>query len=75
MDFIPLTQGALSIQLKNLSKESLLESRKDGKWIFYKLSKEIKPCYKKILDEVFKEINDDDEIKQLSKIRRKSCKN
>lgn len=75
MQLIPLTQGALSIQLKNLSKENLLSSRKDGKWVFYKLSEKIKTCHKQILDKIFNEIKDDSHIKQISKIRSQSCKN
>lgn len=75
MQLIPLTQGALSIQLKNLSKENLLSSRKDGKWVFYKLSEDINTSHKQILNKIFNEIKDDNHIKQTSKIRSQSCKN
>ena len=75
MQLIPLTQGALSIQLKNLSKENLLNSRKDGKWVFYRLSGEINTSHKQILDKIFNEIKNDAHKKQINKIGSQSCKN
>ena len=63
---IPLSQGALSIQLKNLSTEGLLISSKRGKWVFYKLSDEITPSHLLILSELFNTIQDSDEIKNIT---------
>ena len=53
---IPLTQGALSIQLKSLSGRGLLDAYKQGKWVFYKLSENIESGHSKILTQLFKEI-------------------
>ena len=59
---IPLTQGALSIQLKNLTQASLLSSFKQGKWVFYKLSNNIHSTHLDILNSLFIEMANDDEI-------------
>jgi DNA-binding transcriptional ArsR family regulator len=73
---IPLTQGALSTQLKNLSVNGLLDSHKQGKWIFYKLSKSMKLSYSQMLSQLFKEIEDSIFVKEaLSKSTiSKNCK-
>ncbi|AJI60539.1 winged helix-turn-helix transcriptional regulator [Francisella tularensis subsp. novicida] len=62
---IPLTQGALSIQLKNLMSAGLLESFKQGKWVFYKLSKDILEYQLNILGELFKQLDKDEEVQQI----------
>ena len=62
---IPLTQGALSIQLKNLTQTNLLSSFKQGKWVFYKLSNNIYPAHKDVLNTLFTEITNDDEVKNI----------
>ncbi|MBK2356759.1 ArsR/SmtB family transcription factor [Francisella hispaniensis] len=62
---IPLTQGALSIQLKNLMSAGLLESFKQGKWVFYKLNKNIPKYQLNILNELFKQIDKDEEVQQI----------
>ncbi|AJI53259.1 ArsR/SmtB family transcription factor [Francisella philomiragia] len=80
MQIIPLTQGALSIQLKNLANINLLVSRKEGKWVFYKLANDIDVSYKNILNQLFLEMtnNKDDpfiEILKDTKIKEQICKN
>ncbi|QUE32196.1 ArsR/SmtB family transcription factor [Francisella philomiragia] len=62
---ILLTQGALSIQLKNLVTAGLLESFKQGKWVFYKLDKNIPEYQLNILNELFKQIDKDEEVQQI----------
>ncbi|MCF6765464.1 metalloregulator ArsR/SmtB family transcription factor [Thiotrichales bacterium 19S3-7] len=62
---IPLTQGALSIQLRKLTSVGLLESFKQGKWVFYKLSQTIKPFNLSILSELFKTINTDKDVQTM----------
>ncbi|AJI75717.1 ArsR/SmtB family transcription factor [Francisella philomiragia] len=62
---ISLTQGALSIQLKNLVTTGLLESFKQGKWVFYKLDKNIPEYQLNILNELFKQIDKDEEVQQI----------
>jgi len=62
---IPLTQGALSIQLKNLTQANLLSSFKQGKWVFYKLSDNIHLAHADILKTLFTEIANDDEVKNI----------
>ena len=62
LQIIPITQGALSIQLTSLAKLNLLQSTKKGKWSFYALSDDIKPEYLQILLKIFNEIKDDPTI-------------
>ncbi|MBK2113979.1 helix-turn-helix transcriptional regulator, partial [Francisella orientalis] len=62
---ISLTQGALSIQLKNLVTTGLLESFKQGKWVFYKLDKNIPKYQLNILNELFKQVDKDEEVQQI----------
>ena len=62
---ISLTQGALSIQLKNLTQANLLSSFKQGKWVFYTLSSGITPTHKDILNSLFSEMANDKEIINL----------
>ncbi|WP_108649067.1 ArsR/SmtB family transcription factor [Dongshaea marina] len=50
---IPLTQGAISIQLKNLKNEKLITSRRQGKWIFYRLQDEQPLDISKLLEQLF----------------------
>ena len=59
---IPLTQGALSIQLRNLAQANLLSSFKQGKWVFYKLSDNVYHAHTDILKTLFAEMANDDEI-------------
>ena len=63
---IPLTQGALSIQLKNLTQANLLSSFKQGKWVFYKLSDNVHSAHADILKTLFDEMVNDDEIKNIA---------
>jgi ArsR family transcriptional regulator len=53
---IPLTQGALSIQLKSLSSGGLLDKQRQGKWVFYRLAENIDPAYLTILFQLFEKI-------------------
>lgn len=62
---ISLTQGALSIQLKNLVTTGLLESFKQSKWVFYKLNKNIPKYQLNILNELFKQVDKDEEVQQI----------
>ncbi len=64
---IPLTQGALSIQLKSLSVTGLLQSYKDGKWVFYELKKDIPRSYSNILQEVFQQMDQEKEVQAQMK--------
>lgn len=64
---IPLTQGALSTQLKNLSVAGLLSSNKQGKWVFYQLDKTMPKVYKTVLMQLFRELDDDENIIKLTK--------
>ncbi len=59
---IPLTQGALFIQLRNLAQANLLSSFKQGKWVFYKLSVNVYHAHADILKTLFAEMANDDEI-------------
>jgi ArsR family transcriptional regulator len=59
---IPLTQGAVSIQLKNLTQAGLLNSFKQGKWVFYKLSRDINSTYIDILNKLFSEMTNNYEV-------------
>lgn len=73
---IPLTQGALSIQLKSLTTVGLLSYFKQGKWVFYKLSDEIDASHHLILSQLFKDIElDTDVLKMKSQLTiSKTCK-
>lgn len=62
---IQLTQGALSIQLKNLAQASLLSSYRQGKWVFYKLSNDIHPAHADILSSLFTEMANDNEVTNI----------
>ncbi len=74
---IPLTQGALSIQLKNLSNIGLLKSRKQSKWVFYTLATNIDFFHKSTLMALFSEIENDAFIQKLqnTQIKEQVCKN
>ena len=66
---IPLTQGALSIQLKSLASAGLLSFFKQGKWVFYKLSEEIDDSHYSILSQLLKDIEQDaDVLKMMSQL-------
>ncbi len=66
---IPLTQGALSIQLKSLTTAGLLSFFKQGKWVFYRLSDEIDSLQNSILSQLFKDIEQDaDVLKMMSQL-------
>ncbi|EDX27273.1 arsenical resistance operon repressor [Francisella tularensis subsp. novicida FTE] len=43
----------------------LLESFKQGKWVFYKLSKDILEYQLNILGELFKQLDKDEEVQQI----------
>ena len=65
---ISLTQGALSIQLKNLQNIGLLSSRKKGKWVFYKLSDSLDAFQQTIISTTLAKIKNSDYIQQIDKI-------
>jgi len=65
---ISLTQGALSIQLKNLQNIGLLSSRKQGKWVFYKLSESLDDFQQNIISTTLAKIKNTEYIKQIDKI-------
>lgn len=65
---IPLTQGALSIQLKNLAKSGLLDSSKRGKWVFYKFANEMPVTYINILSELFIQMDKDKDVQSKVKL-------
>ncbi|MCF6774996.1 metalloregulator ArsR/SmtB family transcription factor [Thiotrichales bacterium 19X7-9] len=62
---IPLTQGALSIQLKNLTTIGLLQPFKQGKWVFYKQADNIKHSHLSILLELFNDIEQDEVVQSM----------
>lgn len=64
---LPLTQGALSIQLKNLSTAGLLEHSKRGKWVFYRLASKLPKYQSEILKQLFQQIQTEKKIKELLK--------
>lgn len=71
---IPLSQGALSIQLKNLSTVGLVQYTKQGKWVFYRLAQELPAFQDSILQILFQQLEKEKSVKEaltkLKKIKR-----
>lgn len=71
---VPLSQGALSIQLKNLSTIGLVQHTKQGKWVFYRLAQELPSFQASILQILFQQLEKEKSAKgaltKLKKIKR-----
>lgn len=64
---LPLSQGALSIQLKNLVNIDLIKFEKRGKWVFYHLSPHLPLFQQTILDNLFLKISKEEKMKNFLK--------
>ena len=71
LDFFHISQSTLSYHMKILSESNIVNSRKDGSWVKYKLNKDMISQIKYIFEELT--VGNDSCI--CSNVKNKNCNN